>query len=134
MIEALRRAAESLGESVDPRQLTKKHPFLTVTSAVVAGFAAAVVAIPSKQEQELRRLEKIRRAMNPEPAPKPADTNGSSKGPAAAAGPWWLSIIHEVIQLARPMLTAAITAQLAKKTPTADHAADPGPVPPNPSI
>jgi hypothetical protein len=136
MLEALHRAKQSLGESVDPRQITKKHPFLTVTSAVVAGFAAAVVTIPSKEEQELRRLEKIRRAMNPEPTPKPAETNGTSKESAKgpANGPWWLSIMHEVIQLARPLLTAAITAQMTKKTPPVDDAVDRGPIPPNTSM
>ena len=37
-----------------------------IGSAVAAGFVAAVLAIPSKEQQELKKLEKIRRALHPE--------------------------------------------------------------------
>ena len=102
-----------MAEKADPRQLMRKFPFVTLGSTVAVGFAAALLTIPSREQQELRRLERIRRAMHPElTPPKPAATKAAN-GEVPAKGPLWLSIAKEVLQAVRPMLTALVTAKLA---------------------
>ena len=66
---ALSSAKVALGNSVDPRPAMRNHPLFVLGSASLAGFVAALLAIPSKKEQELRRMERIHRARNPEPPP-----------------------------------------------------------------
>jgi hypothetical protein len=112
--ESLQRAKAALKNNADPRELTRRHPWLAIGSAAVVGFAAAVAAIPSKEEQELRRLERIRRAMNPEPAPPKAtgaETNGQDA--KAVAKPTFVqTLLHELIQILKPILMTAITASI----------------------
>jgi hypothetical protein len=123
LIESLQQAKAAFGRAVDPKQIPEKHPVLTVTSAVFAGFITALVAVPSREQQELRRLAKIHRAMHPE-AEKPRPAAEKTTEPR---GPWWLSIVHEVIQLARPLLTAVITAKVAKPKPATNGDVTPPP-------
>ena len=111
----------ALARGADPRQLPRKFPFLTVGAVAVTGFVAAVLTIPSKEQQELRRLERIRRAMYPDPEPV--------KGSAAAAGkavddaksskpPLWVTLVREGITAARPLLVSLVTASIkAKQNP-----------------
>jgi hypothetical protein len=121
LIESLQQAKDAIRRSIDPKQIPEKHPILTVTGAVFAGFVTALVAIPSREQQELRRLAKLHRAMHPESEkPRPAGEKA-----AEPKGPWWLSILHEVIQLARPLLTAVITAKVAKPKPAPVDGSDP---------
>ena len=114
IVSSLERAKAALTNNVDPRELTRRHPWIAIGSAAVAGFVAAAVAVPSKEEQELRRLERMQRAMNPPPPAPPstaaAETNGNAKpetGHSIGA-----TILHELIQLVRPILLTAITASV----------------------
>src|SRR5688572_29410567 len=59
-----------LGRGIDPRGWTKEHPWMMVAGATVAGFVGAVLAVPSKEEQALRRLARIEKALMPKLEPK----------------------------------------------------------------
>jgi hypothetical protein len=116
--ESLKKAKAALAGSVDPRVPVRKHPLIAVGTAAVTGFVATVVMMPSKEERELRKLERLRRAMNPEP-PKPAPVDGKPPINGAAhpeqPKPIWMAILKEVIAFAKPILLAQITSQLKRE-------------------
>ena len=108
---------DAIQQNLDLRPTVRNHPMVAVGSATVAGFVAALLAVPSKEEQELRRLERIHRAMNP-PPPSAASSNGDGKSNGQPAPPHsiWSSIIHEIVQLIRPILLTAITTGIKSAT------------------
>jgi hypothetical protein len=109
---ALNEAKASLAQGMDPKEWTRRYPKIAVGSAIVAGFAAAVLAIPSKEQQELRRLERLHRAMNP-PPPEPAKPHGEEKTKTEKSKSVWSIILLEAVQLIRPVVTSALNAALA---------------------
>ena len=114
----------ALAGTLDPRQLPRRFPFITVGAVAVAGFAAAWLAIPSREEQELRRLERIRRAMYPEPEkPKVAPSTASEEAEKAKPA-LWVSLLTAGIQAARPILVNLVTASLKARQ---EAAANPPP-------
>src|SRR6185436_20274073 len=48
-----------LAKAADPRLWTKEYPWASVAAAAVGGFIAASMVVPSKEQQALKRLEKI---------------------------------------------------------------------------
>ena len=97
----------------DPRPLLKSHPWLTLASAAVAGFTAAAVAVPSKDQQALRRLAAIHRAMN---ARHPADGNGHEEGKHKPSQEGiGAFLVREAVGLIKPVLFALVTSQLNPK-------------------
>jgi hypothetical protein len=125
---ALDDAKAALTGAVDPREIARAHPFVALGSAAVAGFVAALVAIPSKEQQALHRIEKLQRAMHPDPSTA-KETNGTSK-PAA---PSLLStILKELIAILKPILIAAVTAGINPPAPPPVEPAPTDPGAPNP--
>ncbi len=108
---ALREAKTALSQGMDPSEWTRKHPLIAVGSALAAGFAAAVVTISTKEQQELERLKEINQALHPEPA-------------VSAKPGFWSGLIREAIQMIRPVLTTALMASL-KSPPPSQKPADP---------
>jgi ElaB/YqjD/DUF883 family membrane-anchored ribosome-binding protein len=106
---AIANAQAALVGAVDPRNVTKAHPFIAVGSAAAVGFFAALLTIPSKQEQALRRIEKLHRATHPTPPAPPKDSNGAVKPPAQS---FWMILLKEAIAVLKPILIASITAGL----------------------
>ena len=112
---------------------TRQYPWVTLGASAVAGFVASAVLVPSKEDQALKKLAKIERALNPQP-PKPergadgsaADEDGAKayKGGRQSLG---RAIVGEVIKAVQPallsMLTAGVTAQAAKPSQEEMHAA-----------
>lgn len=119
--QALNNARAALVGKVDPRRITRRHPLIAILSAVVGGFVAATLAIPSREEEELRRLQRLHEAMNP--PPPPPNGNGAAGQPQQAAKPTiWATLVHEMITLIKPILLATITAGIKSA-----HAAPPPP-------
>jgi hypothetical protein len=120
LVGSLHRAKMAAAGKVDPRKLTRSHPVIAVGSAVLAGFVAAMVTVPSKQQQELRRLAKIHNALHPEPAAAGnghGSAGGSPRGSAAKPSTsLWTTIIHELAIILKPILMAAVTAQLESRS------------------
>ncbi len=107
--KAFANAKALLGNAIDPREAAKSHPFIAISSAALAGFVAAVVAIPSKRQQEQRRLDKLYEALHPKPVEPSKNPDGK---PVAAPVPIWMSLLKEAIAIARPLLVTAVTAGL----------------------
>jgi hypothetical protein len=109
--EALLNAKVALGATMDPRKLARKHPIVSLIGAIVGGFVAAAVTVPSKEEQELRRLRRLHEAMHPPAPPVAPHVNGNGAETKPAEKPTlWATILHEVIALIKPILLATITA------------------------
>jgi hypothetical protein len=105
---ALANARAALAEGVDPREWARRYPIIAIGSAAVAGFAAAVMTIPSKEQQEIHRLEKIKEALHPHPAPPKNESNGKSAEHQSV----WMTLLHEAVQLIRPVLTSVLFANI----------------------
>ncbi|HSV14736.1 MAG TPA: hypothetical protein VLI90_10780 [Tepidisphaeraceae bacterium] len=118
---ALADAKAALAEGIDPREWTRRYPFVALGSAVAAGFVAAVLTIPSKEQQELKKLEKIRRAMHPEVDEVKSKTKAAVADAADEAKAeshkhsFWSTILREAVQMIRPILISAMTAGLGAK-------------------
>ena len=100
-----------LGRGVDPRMWMKSHPWMTLASAAVAGFAAASAAVPSKQQQALRKLASIERAVHA--SHHDGEPNGNGAKPAKHDGGFLGLLLHELISAVKPTLIAVLTSRMA---------------------
>jgi len=127
MSKAFAEMKARLGQGADPKLWAKEYPWMTVGAAAVAGFLTAYTLIPSKEEQALKRLARIERALNP-PRPRHEDhpSNGNEKKEEAQGG-MLSTILHEALGVVRPALVSLLTANLANPVAAgaAQAAADP---------
>jgi hypothetical protein len=111
MAHAWDQVKARLGQGFAPQAWAKEYPWITVGAAAVAGFVAASTLIPSKEEQALKKLAAIERALNPAP-PKVEHSDGNGSG--KKEGRSMLStILHEVLAVARPAIVSLMTAGLS---------------------
>jgi len=127
-------------QGADPSKAMAAHPWLTLAAGAAAGFAAAAVAVPSKEQQALRKLAKIDRALNLHQAGQHG-SNGkaSAAGDGAAADDFDVSgksgeqayksgkstfmraVLGELVGALKPaivsLLTAGVTGAVAKPSP-----------------
>ncbi|HEX5244166.1 MAG TPA: hypothetical protein VFW23_12960 [Tepidisphaeraceae bacterium] len=113
-----------MGKSADPRQWAKAHPWITMASATVAGFAAASTLVPSKEEQALKKLAAIERALHIDGRPK-AETNGN--GSKEQKEGFLTRLMKEAFAAAGPVLANIVSAQM--KPPPPQQPSDAGPTP-----
>ena len=111
----------ALGQGANVGSLTRQYPWLTLGASTVAGFVATAVLVPSKEDQALKRLAKIERALNPPPPkPEPAHAPGADGANQFKAGhqSFMRTVLGEVVKAVQPalvsLLTAGVTAQAAK--------------------
>ena len=106
MGKALEQLKSRLSQGMAPSALAKQHPWVTVGAAAVAGFFAASTLIPSKEEQALKKLAAIERALHPAPSkPEHVEGNGKKEGPSLVS-----TIMHEMLAIARPAIISMMTA------------------------
>jgi len=108
-----------LARSADPRGWMQVAPWTTLGVAAVAGFVAAAVAVPSKEDRALNRLKKIEEALTPHfgngHAP-PANPNDPKSVAAAAKGSSFLGqLAGQVLHAIQPVLMSALTAGVTAK-------------------
>ena len=106
MMRSLSEIKTRLAQGADPKAWAREFPWITVGAAAVAGFAAAATLIPSKEDQALKRLAKIERALNPCP-PRHESSNGD--GEKKAGGGILGNILHEALSMARPLLVGLLS-------------------------
>jgi len=120
---------KNLGQSVDPRAWAKEHPWWTVAGAAVGGFVAACAIVPTKEDQALRRLAKIERAIAPKPRPVVvASEDGHSEKDPGNKG-LFHGLLNQFLKSIQPAIMSAITAGLTAKMsnnpgPQADQPTD----------
>jgi len=118
--------SRSLRDGADPKAWTKEHPWVMVAGAAVAGFAAAASFVPSKEEQALRRLAKIEKALMPERGRHDghavdASEDGGAKDFAKGRSSFLGAIGRQVLEMIKPALMSALTAGITAKAATPDN-------------
>lgn len=98
-----------LGQGVAPQAWAKEYPWITVGAAAVAGFVAATALVPSKEEQALKKLAAIERALNPRP-PREDHSNGDGK---EEGGGMLASMLRHAIKVAQPVLMSMLAGGMA---------------------
>jgi hypothetical protein len=134
---AISRTAKELQQellrSADPRAWMLTHPWATLGAAVVAGFAAASVATPTKEEQALSRLAKLEAALNDRNG---HDSDNHSDGHSRDKKPSPLSklsgILFQIVQPVVASAVAGITANMTNQSNPSDQQ-DQGAAPSNPT-
>lgn len=123
--------SRSLRDGVDPKLWTKEHPWAMVAGATVAGFAAAAMFVPSKEDQALRRLAAMERALMPKPSKRSHDDghdageDGGAKDYSSGRTGFMGAIGRQVLEAIKPALMSALTAGIAAKAAKAAKAATP---------
>ena len=110
--EVLLEAKKALGEGLDAKEWISRFPVAAIGSAIAAGFVTAVLTIPSKEDQELKKIERVRKALTPEPATPVAD-GVKSTTESASKHSLWSTLLREGIQILRPILMSLITAGMS---------------------
>jgi hypothetical protein len=119
---ALSDIGTNLGQAVNVGALTRQHPWLTLGASTVAGFIASALLVPSKEDQALKKLAKIERALNPAPPvsgkPEESSNGDSAQDYKKGKQSFGRAIFGEVIKAVQPailsMLTAGVTAKATK--------------------
>lgn len=115
--------ADDLKKGVDPQAWAKRYPWAAVGAAAVAGFFAASAAVPSKEQQALKKLERIERALRPsypegEPYPQAV---AAREGQAKAQDKSFASkIMSEIFSALKPALSSALAAGISAKAASGD--------------
>lgn len=100
----------------------KVHPWATMGAAAVAGFVAAAVAIPSKEQAALRRLAEIEKALMPHGRDPLESLNGdAARRVASGQKSFWSGLAAQVLQAVQPVLMSAITAGVTAKAVDQDQ-------------
>jgi hypothetical protein len=106
---AMRHVVENLkselAKGVDVRLWTREHPGYAVAGAGVAGFATAAAAVPTKEDQALKRLAALERAVAP---PRKESENGDHH--QAPKSGFLSSVGRELVGALKPLLMSALTA------------------------
>ncbi|MBC8107009.1 MAG: hypothetical protein H7Z14_10505 [Anaerolineae bacterium] len=144
MSAAFTQATKDLAHGVDPRAWAASHPWIALATAAVSGFVAATQIVPSRDEQMMKKLEKIQDALTGQSKrerEREKDRVQESIDPGAKTEKTknrsFLSIIGtEAIRYLGPALSSAFSAAMAGKSVAesaqkADAAADGVPNDPN---
>lgn len=89
---------------------------MTLVAATVGGFVAASVTVPSKEQQALKRLEKIERALNPDRYVRPSDNEKQASKDRGIIG----HILHGALGSLQPALMSALAGALSGKVAQPD--------------
>lgn len=140
MAQAWTDAKAKAMEGLDPRVWTASHPWYALGGAAIAGFIAAYGLTPTKEQQILRKIAQINRAIagvDPDadadavPASETATvggqrvkvteaTAGDDADRAARKSGIFGMLGRELIKAVGPSLMSSITAAIAAKTAAQD--------------
>ncbi|HWE05025.1 MAG TPA: hypothetical protein VG326_21635 [Tepidisphaeraceae bacterium] len=109
--EAFGELKGDLARGVDPREWMQTHPWITLASAAVAGFAAAAATIPSKEEQALKKLAAIEKAIHGRHG-DPSNGHSGDGDKKKEPGGMMAMVLREVIGAVKPAVIAVLSAHL----------------------
>src|SRR5579864_1384825 len=116
MSKAWQEIKARLGQGANPVAWAKEYPWITIGAAAVAGFTAAAALVPTKEDQALKKLSAIERALNPPPPRHEAENGDSHKDGRGMVG----TILHELLGILRPALVGLMTAGMAQNPMAAE--------------
>jgi hypothetical protein len=108
--QALGDFGKGLGHGVDPRAWTQEYPWMSLGAAAVVGFVTTSMLVPSKEEQALKRLQKIEAALHPKPASDGSHESTEVKGKKVEKKGFLASMASDLIKAVGPAVASAITA------------------------
>lgn len=115
----LHAIASDLKESVDVRLWAKEHPWMTVGAAATAGFVAACVFVPTREDQALKRLSKIEKALRPSSPAASSDNNSASaeadQDGASQSSSMWSGIARQIYDAVKPAVLSTLAATVSGK-------------------
>lgn len=115
--QALGDFGKGLGHGVDPRAWTQEYPWISLGAAAVAGFVAASALVPSKEQQALKRLARIEKALHPEQHPATHE-RVESDGKKVEKKGFLAAITGDLIKAVGPALASALTAGMTAQATT----------------
>lgn len=96
------------GISATAKEMFNEHPFLSLVGATAAGFLTATAVVPSKEQQVLKKLAALERAV----ALQGGDVAHAKPGGNTLAG----SLVNALAGVIKPVLLHTVTAALAAQT------------------
>ena len=122
---------QALAEGANPAQWMQQYPWATLGVSAVAGFVATTMLVPSREQQALKKLAEIEKALNPPPRsraererdehPDSIDGKGGADDYKAGKQSFMTALLGEAIKAVRPalvsLLTAGVTAKATKPSP-----------------
>ena len=115
---------------MDPRAWMRAAPWTTLAAAAVTGFVAAAATVPSKEQQALKRLREIEKALNAngrkhDRSDDPA-TERSARAVEAGGGSFLKGLAAQFLRAVQPALLSALTAGVTAKTMEPEEPSPPG--------
>jgi hypothetical protein len=115
---AISQIGAELGKAVNPSGVMHSHPWLTLGATTIAGFVAAAAVVPSKEEQALRKLSKIEKALHPPPH-RPIDDysdddDSEAKHARSRRRGLATAIVDGVFKTLQPILLSTLSAAVAR--------------------
>ena len=112
-----------LAQGADPRAWMQAAPWTTLATAAVAGFVAAAAVVPSKEQQALKRLREIEKALNSNGRHREIDpaTEDSARAVEKGQHSFLRGLAAQVLRAVQPVLMSAITAGVTAKTVDKDE-------------
>lgn len=112
-----------LVQTIDPRAWMQVRPWTTLGATAVAAFVATSLAVPSKEDQALKRLKAIEKALTPHAHVPLSDgeTNGDGVKKAQQSGGFLAGLAGQILRAVQPVLMSAITAGVTAKTVEKDE-------------
>jgi hypothetical protein len=128
IVRTLGEIKESVAQGADVRNVVYHHPWLSSAGAAVAGFVAAAIAIPSREESALKRLAKWEKALRHAEGRRAPDdeeviSDGKPKVKQEKKG-FFAHVAGELVKSVGPALASALTAGMT--TQDAARAAENG--------
>ena len=120
--QALAALKQDLVKGVDPKVLAKQYPWAAVGAAAVAGFVTASAVVPSKEQQALKKLERIERALHPYPPGREHAVPVDGAGASAHQGRSMMGrLASELFTALKPALSSALAAYAASPSNDGDQ-------------
>ncbi len=112
-----------LATGADPRAWVQVAPWTTLAGAAIAGFVAASLAVPSKEQQAIKRLRKLEEALNPRPHNDAR--NGDDRRHDERPASFMSGFAGSMLKALQPVLMSAISAAVGAKVADNDQSAAP---------
>lgn len=110
----------AVAEGGNVREWTRQYPWIMAGSAAVAGFAAALLATPGKEESFRDKWEAIKDRLTPDAEAEATAKAAEAGARSAVKGeqPGVLgTVVREAMKAVGPMLGGLITSAMASRNP-----------------
>jgi hypothetical protein len=105
--------ASGLGQGVNPAAWTRQYPWSAMAVAAVGGFLAATKVVPNRQQQALRKLAELERALHSANGNAESSESDSSDKPKSGRRSAVAGFLLQAIKILQPVLISAISAATA---------------------